>query len=104
MHERFTRFMNGISASVESIGNIPPAEAGELFRQHERGAAGGVTQTKQPPEIPGQFMDHEALLAFYDFPAEHWKHIRTGNLIESTFATVATARSAPKAASRTTPA
>jgi putative transposase len=32
--------------------------------------------------------DQEALLAFYDFPAEHWKHIRTGNPIESTFATV----------------
>jgi transposase-like protein len=31
--------------------------------------------------------DREALLAFYDFPAEHWKHIRTGNPIESTFAT-----------------
>ena len=27
-------------------------------------------------------------LAFYDFPAEHWKHIRTTNPIESTFATV----------------
>jgi transposase-like protein len=32
--------------------------------------------------------DRDALLAFYDFPAEHWKHIRTGNPIESTFATV----------------
>jgi putative transposase len=32
--------------------------------------------------------DREALLAFYNFPAEHWKHIRTGNPIESTFATV----------------
>lgn len=32
--------------------------------------------------------DSEAMLAFYDFPAEHWKHIRTGNPIESTFATV----------------
>jgi putative transposase len=32
--------------------------------------------------------DREALLAFYDFPAQHWKHIRTGNPIESTFATV----------------
>ena len=32
--------------------------------------------------------DREALLAFYDFPAEHWKHLRTTNPIESTFATV----------------
>ena len=32
--------------------------------------------------------DRQALLAFYDFPAEHWKHLRTTNPIESTFATV----------------
>ena len=32
--------------------------------------------------------DREALLAFYDLPAEHWKHLRTTNPIESTFATV----------------
>jgi transposase-like protein len=32
--------------------------------------------------------DREALLTFYDFPAEHWRHIRTTNPIESTFATV----------------
>ncbi len=30
----------------------------------------------------------EELLAFYDFPADHWQHIRTSNPIESTFATV----------------
>ena len=32
--------------------------------------------------------DRDALLAFYDFPAEHWKHLRTTNVIESAFATV----------------
>jgi putative transposase len=32
--------------------------------------------------------DRNTLLAFYDFPAEHWKHLRTTNPIESTFATV----------------
>ena len=32
--------------------------------------------------------DRETLLTFYDFPAEHWKHLRTSNPIESTFATV----------------
>ena len=32
--------------------------------------------------------DRDVLLTFYDFPAEHWKHIRTSNPIESTFATV----------------
>ena len=32
--------------------------------------------------------DRDALLGFYDFPAEHWKHLRTTNVIESSFATV----------------
>jgi len=32
--------------------------------------------------------DRDTLLAFYEFPAEHWKHLRTTNPIESTFATV----------------
>ena len=32
--------------------------------------------------------DRDVLLAFYDFPAEHWRHLRTSNPIESTFATI----------------
>ena len=32
--------------------------------------------------------DREELMAFYDFPAEHWKHLRTTNPIESTFSTI----------------
>ena len=32
--------------------------------------------------------DKESLLAFYDYPAQHWQHIRTTNPIESVFATV----------------
>lgn len=32
--------------------------------------------------------DREELLTFYDFPAEHWRHLRTTNPIESTFATI----------------
>ena len=32
--------------------------------------------------------DRDALLAFYDFPAEHWDHLRTSNPVESVFATV----------------
>lgn len=32
--------------------------------------------------------DRDLLLRFYDFPAEHWQHIRSSNPIESTFATV----------------
>ena len=32
--------------------------------------------------------DRDELLSFYDFPAEHWVHLRTTNPIESTFASV----------------
>jgi transposase-like protein len=43
---------------------------------------------KYPRAVESLKRDEEALLAFYDFPAEHWKHIRTTNPIESPFATV----------------
>ena len=44
--------------------------------------------TKYPKAAECLKKDREVLLTFYDFPAEHWKHIRTTNPIESTFATV----------------
>ena len=44
--------------------------------------------TKYPKAADKLIKDRDALLAFYDFPAEHWPHIRTTNPIESTFATV----------------
>jgi transposase-like protein len=43
---------------------------------------------KYPKAAEWLAQDREVLLAFYDFPAEHWGHIRTTNPIESTFATV----------------
>lgn len=43
---------------------------------------------KYPKAMECLEKDREELLAFYDFPAEHWVHIRTTNPIESTFATV----------------
>ena len=45
-------------------------------------------RAKYPKAAECLAKDREELLAFYDFPAEHWKHIRTTNPIESTFATV----------------
>ena len=45
-------------------------------------------QAKYPKAAECLRKDREELLAFYDFPAEHWRHIRTTNPIESTFATV----------------
>jgi len=43
---------------------------------------------KYPKTAECLLKDREELLAFYDFPAEHWKHLRTTNPIESSFATV----------------
>ncbi|MGF7178460.1 transposase-like protein [Azospirillum doebereinerae] len=44
--------------------------------------------TKYAKAVKCLTKDRDALLAFYDFPAEHWEHIRTSNPIESVFATV----------------
>ena len=44
--------------------------------------------TKWPKAVAKIVDDQDALLTFYDFPAEHWKHLRTSNPIESTFAPV----------------
>lgn len=38
--------------------------------------------------MPAREKDTDVLLTFFDFPAEHWKHLRTSNVIESPFATV----------------
>jgi putative transposase len=43
---------------------------------------------KYPKAVECLTKDQDALLAFFDFPAEHWDHLRTSNPIESVFATV----------------
>ncbi len=45
-------------------------------------------QAKYPKATDCLAKDRDVLLTFYDFPAEHWIHLRTTNPIESTFATV----------------
>ncbi|WP_300455027.1 IS256 family transposase [Accumulibacter sp.] len=45
-------------------------------------------RAKYPKATDKLTRDRDALLAFYDFPAEHWIHLRKTNPIESTFATV----------------
>jgi putative transposase len=45
-------------------------------------------EAKYPKATDCLRKDRDVLLTFYDFPAEHWRHIRTTNPIESTFATV----------------
>lgn len=59
------------------------AEAERLFSDFIK-----VYGAKYPKVEQCLVKDRDALLTFYDFPAEHWRHIRTTNPIESTFATV----------------
>ena len=59
------------------------AEAGKAFDLFST-----TFEAKYPKATACLAEDREVLLAFYDFPAEHWVHIRTTNPIESTFATV----------------
>ena len=43
---------------------------------------------KYPKAVASLTVDQDRLLAYFDYPADHWKHLRTTNPIESTFATV----------------
>jgi putative transposase len=69
-----------LHAIYESEGREAAEKAFDLF----------VTtyEAKYPKAVECLVKDRETLLVFYDFPAEHWRHIRTTNPIESTFATV----------------
>jgi putative transposase len=63
---------------------------------HEFGA-------KWPKAVAKIIDDLDALLAFYDFPAEHWIHLKTTNPIESTFSTVRLRTRVPRAPAREQP-
>jgi putative transposase len=67
----------------------------EMMEAPTRAEAGHARQrlreefdAKYPKAIAKLDRDWQHLTAFYDFPAEHWRHIRTSNAIESSFATV----------------
>jgi len=45
-------------------------------------------ESKYPKAVESLLRDGAQLLTFFDFPAEHWKHLRTSNVVESPFATV----------------
>lgn len=45
-------------------------------------------EAKHPKAVASLQRDEQTLLTFFDFPAEHWKHLRTSNVVESPFATV----------------
>ena len=55
-------------------------------------------QAKYPKAVASLTANWERLVSFFDFPAEHWKHLRTTNVIESAFATVRLRERATKGA------
>lgn len=67
----------------EIMGAETRAEAEQAGQ--EFGAEYGM---KYPNAVESLRRDWEKLLTFFDFPAEHWKHLRTSNVVESPFATV----------------
>src|SRR5207249_2235704 len=60
-------------------------------------------QAKYPKAVTSLTVDQDRLLAYFDYPAEHWKHLRTTNPIESTFATVRLREGVTKGAGSRTP-
>ena len=69
------------------LGEVRDAEDRPRAEQAARAFADAY-QAKYPKAVAKITDDLEALLAFFDFPAEHWIHSKTTNPIESTFATV----------------
>lgn len=70
-------------------------ELRQIMNAEDRGSAEqGIArfetqyQAKYPKAVESLRRDQDKLLTFFDFPAEHWKHLRTTNPIESAFATV----------------
>ncbi len=86
---------NVLAALPKSVHKDAKAALAEIYnaqdREHALAAAKAFSTaygTKWPKATAKVTDDLDVLLAFYDFPAEHWIHLRTTNPIESTFATV----------------
>jgi transposase-like protein len=78
------KVQGGAKAQLHEIWRAPTREDAHQAFDHFVAAF----QAKYPDAVACLCKDRDVLLAFYDFPAEHWVHLRTTNPIESTFATV----------------
>lgn len=75
------------SRAKVAIKEITEAESKKEARKAIEEFAGEFG-AKWPKALSKIVDDKEALLAFYDYPAQHWRHLRTSNPIESVFAPV----------------
>lgn len=96
-HQRcwFHKMSNVLNHFPKSMQPAVVADLREISHAATRAAALAAIETfkqkygaKYARGVACLTKDTEALLAFYDFPAEHWDHLRTSNPIESVFATV----------------
>lgn len=86
---------NVLDKMPRSVQPAAKADLREVWQAPDRAAAETAVATfaekyaaEYEKAVACLVRDREALLTFYDFPAEHWDHLRTANPIESVFATV----------------
>ena len=86
---------NVLDKLPKSIQPAAKQDLREIWQAPDRATAEAAISTfaekyaaKYEKAVTCLLKDRDALLTFYDFPAEHWDHLRTSNPIESVFATV----------------
>jgi putative transposase len=89
------KVVNVLNAMPKSMAPQVKSGLNEISRAPDRATAAAAFDTfvekygaKYAKAVACLEKDRDALLAFFDFPAEHWDHLRTANPIESVFATV----------------
>ncbi len=96
-HQRCTvhKTVNVLDKMPKSVQPAAKADLREIWAAPDRTTAetaiatfAGKYAAKYEKAVACLAKDRDALLTFYDFPAEHWDHLRTSNPIESVFATV----------------
>ncbi|HEY3849073.1 MAG TPA: IS256 family transposase [Acetobacteraceae bacterium] len=96
-HQRCTvhKTANVLDKLPKSVQPAAKSDLREIWKAPDRGTAEAAIATfadkytaKYEKAVTCLIKDRDALLTFYDFPAEHWDHLRTSNPIESVFATV----------------
>ena len=79
---------SGQAKAKQGLHEIWMAETEGAGRAGLRRLARALRRQVPPRPPPCLARDRDELLAFYDFPAAHWTHLRTTNVIESAFATI----------------
>jgi putative transposase len=96
-HQRCTvhKTANVLDKLPKSVQPAAKSDLREIWKAPDRATAEAAITTfsdkygvKYDKAVTCLVKDRDALLTFYDFPAEHWDHLRTSNPIESVFATV----------------